>query len=199
MFVLSRLLTPLLARAIRPCLSYVNDTLSGVLGPQNTEQSFDTLVAAVCVPFSDRMLTAILTIVQFNKTTEAATNAWTTLLSSPETPAVDKPALLNQLLAPDSAFMRVAEPYFAPIGMTVRVTWEDLKSSWVRLALGDGTTEKVFAIWIGYMVVVALLALYLNVLTVGSMRSAGRAMRNAVRQQLLVVKVRRYLCHPDSC
>ena len=86
--------------------------------------------------------------------------------------------------------MRIAEPYFAHIGALVRLAWDDLKTSWVRLALGDGTTEKVFAIFLGYIVNAILLAIYLNVLTVGSMKSAGRALRNAIRQQLLVVKVR---------
>lgn len=85
--------------------------------------------------------------------------------------------------------MRVAEPYFAPIGEMVRLTWDDLKASWVKLALGGGTTEKIFAILLGYMVNAFLLAIYLNILTVGSMKNAGRAVRSAVRQQLLVVKV----------
>lgn len=86
--------------------------------------------------------------------------------------------------------MHVAEPYFAPLGEFLRLTWDDLKKSWIRLALGGGTTEKIFAICLGYWFAAALLAVYLNVLTVGSMRNAGRAVRSAVRQQLLVVKVR---------
>lgn len=106
-----------------------------------------------------------------------------------EVPIAVQPTLLDKLLAPDSAFMRVAEPYFAPVGELVRLTWDDLKASWTRLALGGGTTEKIFAISLGYLVKAVLLALYLNVLTVGSMKSAGRAVRNSVRQQLLVVKV----------
>lgn len=58
------------------------------------------------------------------------------------------------------------------------------------MALGDGTGERVFAIALGYAVIGVLIALYLNVFTVGSVKSAGRAVRSAVRQQLLVVKVR---------
>lgn len=85
--------------------------------------------------------------------------------------------------------MQFAEPYFAPLGENVRVWWSSLQEHWVRLALGDGTTEKIFAISLGYVVDAILLAIYLNLLTVGSMKSAGRAVRNAVRQQLLVVKV----------
>jgi len=56
------------------------------------------------------------------------------------------------------------------------------------MALGDGTGERVFAIALGYAVVGLLVAFYLNVFTVGSVKSAGRAVRSAVRQQLLVVK-----------
>lgn len=85
--------------------------------------------------------------------------------------------------------MRYAEPYFAPLGEKLRITWASVQEHWVRLALGDGTTEKIFAISLGYIVDAILLGIYLNILTVGSMKSAGRAVRNAVRQQLLVVKV----------
>ena len=89
----------------------------------------------------------------------------------------------------NSNIMRAAEAFFATIGEIVRLTWDDLKASWVKLALGSGTTEKIFAIFLGYVVNAFLLAVYLNILTVGSMKNAGRAVRSAVRQQLLVVKV----------
>ncbi len=57
------------------------------------------------------------------------------------------------------------------------------------MALGDGTGERFFAIALGYAVIGLLVAFYLNIFTVGSVKSAGRAVRSAVRQQLLVVKV----------
>ena len=120
---------------------------------------------------------------------EAATKTFTAILSPSEAPVTTQPLFIEKLLAPESAFMRVVEPYFARIDEMVRLTWEDLKTSWARLALENGTTEKIFAISLGYMVNAIILALYLNVLTVGSMKSAGRAVRSAVRQQLLVVKV----------
>ena len=85
--------------------------------------------------------------------------------------------------------MQYAEPYFAPLGEKLRVIWLHFQENWIRLALGDGTTEKIFAIALGYVLDALLLAVYLNILTFGSMKSAGRAVRNAVRQQLLVVKV----------
>lgn len=55
--------------------------------------------------------------------------------------------------------------------------------------MGSGPGERIFAISIGYAVVGFVLALYLNILTVGNARTATRAVRNAVRQQLLVIKV----------
>ena len=95
------------------------------------------------------------------------------------------------MLHEDSAVMRLIEPSFAPIGRTVRLQTEAAQLTWFRLAVGDGPNEKMFAIILGYAVVGLLVAIYLNILTVGSVRSAGRAVRTAVRQQLLVVKVSR--------
>ncbi|KAH8104046.1 hypothetical protein BXZ70DRAFT_888328, partial [Cristinia sonorae] len=99
------------------------------------------------------------------------------------------PTLLERMAAEDSLFFRLAEPYFAPIGHSVRTHSVDAKETWIRLAISNGTSSKIFAITLGYTVDAILLALYLNVLTVGSVRSAGRAVRSAVRQQLLVLKV----------
>lgn len=99
------------------------------------------------------------------------------------------PSVLEKLAAEDSILFRLAEPLFAPIGHAVRMHSADAKETWIRLAVGNGTSSRIFAIALGYTVDALLLALYLNVLTVGSVRSAGRAVRNAVRQQLLVVKV----------
>lgn len=174
MFVLSRLLAPLVWRAITPCLAFAKDTVSRVIGQQATNKGIEVLFSS------------------YNWVTEASAQAYAALLSTSDTTR-SGPTLLDNLLASDSAVMRVAEPYFVHIGALVRLAWEDLKTSWVRLALGDGTTEKVFAIFLGYIVNAILLAIYLNVLTVGSMKSAGRALRNAIRQQLLVVKVAAFI------
>ena len=95
--------------------------------------------------------------------------------------------------------MQYAEPYFSPLGEKIRIAWGSLKEHWVMLALGDGTTEKIFAISLGYLVDALLLAIYLNLLTIGSMKSAGRAVRNAVRQQLLVVKVSAHVKRRGLC
>lgn len=99
------------------------------------------------------------------------------------------PSLIERLAAQDSVFLRLAEPYFAPVGHAVRIHSADATDTWIRLAVSSGTSSRLFAIALGYTVDALLLALYLNVLTVGTVRNAGRAVRNAVRQQLLVVKV----------
>ncbi|GJE91239.1 hypothetical protein PsYK624_073880 [Phanerochaete sordida] len=175
MFVLSRLLAPILWRAVSPSLLYVKDSISSIIGQQTTDKGIEMLSSLT------------------NRTMEAAVSSYSAMLAVSEASVTSEPSLIDKLLAPDSVFMYYAEPYFAPIGEMVRLAWEDLKTSWVRLALGDGTTEKIFSISLGYMVNAILLAVYLNVLTVGSMRNAGRAMRNAVRQQLLVVKVATFI------
>ena len=82
------------------------------------------------------------------------------------------------------------EPYFAILGRKVRLTSVATKDSWENLALGDDSANRFFAVLLGYSVVGTLLALYMNIITVSSMQSAGRAVRAAVRQQLVVLKVR---------
>lgn len=99
------------------------------------------------------------------------------------------PSYLYRLLEEDTTVMRMAEPYFAPLGQSVRQWSEQGKETWVEMAVGDDRQDRVFAVSLGYAVVGLLLAIYLNILTVGTMRSAGRAVRSAIRQQLLVVKV----------
>jgi E3 ubiquitin-protein ligase MARCH6 len=112
-------------------------------------------------------------------------------ISLPEIRTADPtaPHIIDTLFEIDSPIVRSAEPYFAALGKEVRLTAVRLKTTWIRLALGEGTTEKIFAVVLGYAVVALSLAMYLNVLTVGNVKSAGRAVRGAVRQQLLVLKV----------
>ena len=109
--------------------------------------------------------------------------------------AIDKPvpasstsSAMDQLLQHESV-MKLFEQVFAPLGKEVREFSETFQDSWFRFATGNGPNEKVFAVLLGYLVIGLALALYLNVFTVGNAQSAGRAVRNAVRQQLLVVKV----------
>ena len=82
------------------------------------------------------------------------------------------------------------EPYFADLGEKVTDSAIQMQATWKRMALGQGPSERAFAVVLGYAVVGMLLSLYLNILTVGNVRSAGRAVRSVIRQQLLVVKVR---------
>ncbi|KAI0761783.1 hypothetical protein BD413DRAFT_700194 [Trametes elegans] len=100
---------------------------------------------------------------------------------------------LYQLLEEDTTVMRVIEPYFAPLGENIRQWSTRGKEAWIEMAMGDERQDRVFAVALGYAVVGLLLAVYLNVLTVGTMRSAGRAVRSAIRQQLLVVKVAAFI------
>ena len=57
------------------------------------------------------------------------------------------------------------------------------------MSLGRGPVEKAFAIVFGYFMIGIALAVYMNILTVGTIKSAEKALKIAVRQQLLVVKV----------
>ncbi|KAF9266796.1 hypothetical protein L218DRAFT_955901 [Marasmius fiardii PR-910] len=85
------------------------------------------------------------------------------------------------------------EPYFAPIGKEVRIGSSEALDGWKQFATGDGPYERVFAVVLGYVVVVIMLGIYLNFLTVSNVKTAGRAVRNAVRQQLLVLKVATFI------
>lgn len=120
-------------------------------------------------------------------------NVVASLQTSPPSPSISSLQRLESFLESDSVIARYLEPYFATLGREVRTASEQLLTSWVNLTMGQGTREKVFAIILGYGVVGVLLAIYLNVFTVGNARSAGRAIRSAVRQQLLVVKVAMFI------
>jgi E3 ubiquitin-protein ligase MARCH6 len=90
-------------------------------------------------------------------------------------------------------YLGFTEPYFQALGKEVRVLTTKFQERWIQLALGGGPSSRVFAVALGYVVISFILALYLNLLTVGNARTAGLAVRNAVRQQLLVLKVRHLL------
>ncbi|THH00644.1 hypothetical protein EW026_g1929 [Hermanssonia centrifuga] len=179
MFLIARLVVPPLSRLGLLGIAFFTRLLSIVIGSGNATKSI--------------LFSATL----YNRTIETASGAWNyvfiILISPTAAPSEPASSFIDSVLAHDSAFMRVVDPLFAPIGEAVRLLWKDLLVTWERLALGDGTTEKLFAISLGYMVDILLVALYLNVLTVGSMKSAGRAVRSAVRQQLVVVKVAAFI------
>jgi len=81
------------------------------------------------------------------------------------------------------------EPHFAALGSEIRELTSSLRETWIRLALGTGPTSRIFAIFLGDTVSTFLFCIYLNILTVGNARTAGAALRNAIRQQMLVLKV----------
>ncbi|KAI5118672.1 hypothetical protein M0805_003610 [Coniferiporia weirii] len=89
----------------------------------------------------------------------------------------------------NSPVAHLLEPYFACLGRQVRLNATALKYTWINLANGDASVNRFFAITLGYALAGLLVAIYLNVLNVGSVQSAGRAIRNAIRQQLIVLKV----------
>lgn len=86
-------------------------------------------------------------------------------------------------------YLGFTEPYFEALGREVRISSTKAQTAWIELALGSGPSNRVFAVFLGYVVAAFVLSIYLNILTVGNARTAGLAVRNAVRQQLLVLKV----------
>jgi E3 ubiquitin-protein ligase MARCH6 len=99
------------------------------------------------------------------------------------------PSLVTRVLGSIHPIVLRVEPYFEALGKQIRASSYQVVTGWTRMALEDGAGERVFAVALGYAVIGLLISFYLNVF-VGSGRSAGRAVRSAVRQQLLVVKVR---------
>ncbi|OAX41033.1 hypothetical protein K503DRAFT_713394 [Rhizopogon vinicolor AM-OR11-026] len=132
-----------------------------------------------------------------NWTTSKVTAAWEYALAALQTSSPSTTVPLRQRLEDffesNSTITQFLEPYFATFGREIRSAAERMHTSWINIAMGQGTREKLFAIILGYGVVGVLLAVYLNVFTVGNARSAGRAIRSAVRQQLLVVKVAMFI------
>ncbi len=93
--------------------------------------------------------------------------------------------LLDQLK--DGAIERL-EPSFAALGKEVRLSAVRFCDWWTDIALGHGSTERASAIILGYAVVALIVALYVHLLAIGN-KEAGRSVKSAFRQHLLVVKV----------
>ncbi|EIN10123.1 hypothetical protein PUNSTDRAFT_35157, partial [Punctularia strigosozonata HHB-11173 SS5] len=102
-------------------------------------------------------------------------------------------SLIDWMFESDVQLARWAEPHFAALGRRVRIGATAAAAIWVRMALGNGPLEKIFATILGYAVVGLLLAIYLNMLTAGNMRNAGRAIRSTIRQQFLIIKVAAFI------
>ncbi|CAE6447141.1 unnamed protein product [Rhizoctonia solani] len=126
-------------------------------------------------------------------------------------PAVPKPfptnaaeRILFRLPAPSMQSLERIESRFAALGRTVRLFSHAFARRWQQLAIADGTSERAFAICLGYMVLCMVMGIYLGVLNTGAVRGAARALRNAVKQQLIVVKVALFiglelLVFPTGC
>ncbi len=87
-----------------------------------------------------------------------------------------------------------SEPYFAPIGKEVRLSFERFREWWTGVALGHGPSDRVTAVGIGYAVVAFILLSYVHLLAVGN-KETGKAVKNLLRQHVLVLKVGSCLCY----
>lgn len=79
--------------------------------------------------------------------------------------------------------------YMARFGRTVRLTTMQIKEAWTVLANGTASADRFFAVLLGYLVVGFAIIIYMNFLSIGKMQTAGRELRNTIKQQLIVVKV----------
>ncbi|CAE6428946.1 unnamed protein product [Rhizoctonia solani] len=111
-------------------------------------------------------------------------------------PSVPQPSPTNaveriifRLPAPSLRSLEHVESRFAAYGRAVRLFSHAFARRWQQLTIADGTSERAFAICLGYMVLCMVMGIYLGVLNAGAVRGAARALRNAVKQQLIVVKV----------
>ncbi|CAE6440306.1 unnamed protein product [Rhizoctonia solani] len=126
-------------------------------------------------------------------------------------PSVPKPSPTNvieriifRLPAPSMQSLERVEARFAALGRAVRLFSHAFARRWQQLTIADGTSERAFAICLGYMVLCMVMGIYLGVLNTGAVRGAARALRNAVKQQLIVVKVALFiglelLVFPTGC
>ncbi|KAJ3931188.1 MAG: hypothetical protein NXY57DRAFT_1081369, partial [Lentinula lateritia] len=90
-------------------------------------------------------------------------------------------------------FMDYVEPYFATLGKEIRQGHEQFRGVFTQLAIGNGPAERIFSVIFGYCIIASALAVYMNILTIGNVKTAGRAVRTAVKQQLLVLKVASFI------
>ncbi|CAE6382190.1 unnamed protein product [Rhizoctonia solani] len=112
--------------------------------------------------------------------------------------------IIFRLPAPSMQSLEHVESRFAAFGRTVRLFSHAFARRWQQLAIADGTSERAFAICLGYIVLCMIMGIYLGVLNAGAVRGAARALRNAVKQQLIVVKVALFiglelLVFPTGC
>ncbi|KAG8692681.1 hypothetical protein FRC09_011037 [Ceratobasidium sp. 395] len=112
--------------------------------------------------------------------------------------------IVFRLPAPSVRSLESIESRFAALGRAARLFSHAFARRWQQLAVADGTSERAFAISLGYLVLTLVMGIYLGVLNAGAVRGAARALRNAVKQQLIVIKVALFiglelLVFPTGC
>ncbi|KAN0128787.1 hypothetical protein V8E53_013374 [Lactarius tabidus] len=179
-FLMSVLVLPSITRLLGGSLNTVQWVLSGIVPGNALEKSTHLVVA---------LWTSIVNF-PWDKV-----NAYIVYLSSKLVSGqrLETSSIIDRVLGSNHPAVQAAESYLEVWGKQVMTSSYQVATSWTRMALGDGTGERIFAIILGYAVIGLLIAFYLNVFTVGSVKSAGRAVRSAVRQQLLVVKVAAFI------
>ena len=104
----------------------------------------------------------------------------------PASSLLDSP-IMHRVLALPSVQTALSHPLYTDhvLPFSTRL-WH----SWSTLVTSDTPAARASAVALGYGAVAVGLVMWLNVFNVGSVRTAGRAVRDAVRQWVLVVKVR---------
>ena len=123
---------------------------------------------------------------------EPGKNIWSYIGSIAQNKAAAIPSSLSTPIS-ENFLLTFLEEAFAVLGQHVRLACTAIIKEWRELTEGDGTIERVLAVLLGYAIAAFLAALYLNTFTVGNVRSAGRAIRSAIRQQMVVLKVAIFL------
>ncbi|KAJ7173518.1 hypothetical protein C8R46DRAFT_892656 [Mycena filopes] len=181
MYIIAALLLPLVGRLLYRVANLLFlgalFVISVVFGKHKADKTFEMTSSVVCIH-----LHTVGRLIDRRFISHSLSSSSAATPSKVSTPSAFQAAVVD-----------AAEPYFAVLGKEVRLSTEQLRTSWTQMALGHGPKEKVFAVALGYVVVMILVSLYLNLLTVGNMRTAGRAVRTAVREQLLVLKVAAFI------
>lgn len=94
---------------------------------------------------------------------------------------------VQRLLASPLVLKATSHPFYTDnlVPLATRL-WND----WTVLVTSDTPSSRAAAVGLGYGAVAFVLVMWLNVFSKGSVRSAGRAVGDAIRQWGLVVKVR---------
>jgi E3 ubiquitin-protein ligase MARCH6 len=194
--ILSQLILPPVFQIANATLTLVTSILLSTAstlfghGAEKALVDYAALTVSACCLYNHRIY---LLIPQFKY--EHVQNFGSALSPSGESVNLTEPAPsivfsgFNALFDIEASTVKWSEPHFATLGRQVRLAASSGKTTWIRLALGRGSSERAFAVILGYGVIAMLFAVYLNVLTLGSVRTAGRAVRGTIQNQLVIVKV----------